>query len=83
MTPARPIEKASDRIQARIVGVVDGLRAGQELELDNGQRWIIIDDRDFDLVAEQPQVTLWRNLIGSYWLRVEPRGAQVRVRRVK
>lgn len=80
---SRPVEKTSDRIQARIVGAVDGLRAGQELVLDNGQHWAVIDDRDFDLVAEQPQVTLWRNLIGSYWLRVEPRGAQVRVRRLK
>lgn len=66
-----------------MVGRVDGIAKGQELLLDSGQRWASIDDREFDYVGDSPRVTLWRNLIGSYWLRVEPHGPQLRVRRVK
>lgn len=82
--PAAPeAAKEPDRIEARVIGRVDGPARGQELRLDNGQRWRNIDDRELDYVGDNPQVTLWRNLIGSYWLRFEPRGPQLRVRRVK
>jgi hypothetical protein len=82
--PATPeAAKEPYRIVARVIGRVDGPARGQELLLDNGQRWRNIDDRELDHVGDNPQVTLWRNLIGSYWLRFEPRGPQLRVRRVK
>lgn len=81
--PRAEREKEPERVLARVVGMIDGPARGQELLLDNGQRWQNIDDRDFSVVESNPQVTLWRNLIGSYWLRIEPRGPQMRVRRVK
>jgi len=83
VAPPPPAEREPDRIQARLAGPIEGLALGQELLLDNGQRWVVIDDRALDMVADRPKVTLWRNLIGSYWLRFEPRGPQLRVRRVK
>lgn len=75
--------KEPERIEARVVGAVDGPARGQLLLLDNGQRWQVIDDREFSVIANDPPVALWRNLIGSYWLRFEPSGPQLRVRRVK
>jgi hypothetical protein len=75
--------KEPERIEARVVGAVDGPERGQLLLLDNGQRWQVIDDREFSVIANDPPVALWRNLIGSYWLRFEPSGPQLRVRRVK
>lgn len=75
--------KEPERIEARVVGAVDGPARGQLLMLDNGQRWQVIDDREFSVIANDPPVALWRNLIGSYWLRFEPSGPQLRVRRVK
>lgn len=83
VAPPPAVAREPERIEARLAGAVDGLAQGQELVLDNGQRWVVIDDRAFDVVADRPAVTLWRNLIGSYWLRFEPRGPQLRVRRVK
>lgn len=83
VVPPPAVAREPDRIEARLAGAVDGLAQGQELVLDNGQRWVVIDDRALDVVADRPAVTLWRNLIGSYWLRFEPRGPQLRVRRVK
>lgn len=82
--PVRPDQpKEPERIEARVVGAVDGPARGQLLVLDNGQRWQVIDDREFSVIANDPPVALWRNLIGSYWLRFEPSGPQLRVRRVK
>lgn len=82
--PVRPDQpKEPERIEARVVGAVDGPARGQLLLLDNGQRWQVIDDREFSVIANDPPVALWRNLIGSYWLRFEPGGPQLRVRRVK
>lgn len=72
-----------NRVEAKVVGRIDGVTRGQAFLLDNGQRWISIDDRDFDVAGIDLPVSLRRNLIGSYWLRFETRGPQLRVRRVQ
>ena len=93
--PAAPVEnfgaiaipkKAPEEpreITARLIGTLDGVYRGLVLPLDNGQRWTVIDDREFEYIGTDPSVKLDRNFIGSYWMKILGGGPRFRVRRVK
>lgn len=70
-------------LTAKIDGSVRGIRKGMLIHLNNGQAWRCVDDREVDFDAESPEVTIDRNLIGSYWMTLADSGYRVRVRRVK
>ena len=70
-------------LSARLIGKLDGVFRGLNLSLDNGQTWVVIDDRDFEYVGSNAKVTLDRNLIGTYWMKIVDGGPRFKVRRVK
>lgn len=70
-------------IKAKIVGAVDGIRKGRVFDLDNGQRWRVIDDGEFEYVGRDSPVELDRNFIGTYWMRFTERGPRFKVRRIQ
>lgn len=69
-------------MQARLLGTLDGVFRGLTLPLDNGQAWLVIDDREFEFSGSNPQVELDRNLIGTYWMKIVD-GPRFKVRRVQ
>lgn len=78
----KPVPKEPERLQARLLGKLDGVFRGLTLPLDNGQAWLVIDDREFEFVGSNPQVELDRNLIGTYWMKIV-NGPRFKVRRVQ
>ncbi|MCX7059372.1 MAG: hypothetical protein NTZ11_00615 [Gammaproteobacteria bacterium] len=84
---ARALPKAAPEepreLSARLIGKLDGVFRGLNLPLDNGQTWVVIDDRDFEYVGSNAKVTLDRNLIGTYWMKIVDGGPRFKVRRVK
>ncbi|MBA4286637.1 MAG: hypothetical protein C0434_14010 [Xanthomonadaceae bacterium] len=70
-------------ITAKLIGAVDGIRRGQVFPLNNGQTWIVVDDREFEYFGSNPAVQLERNLIGSYWMRILDGGPRFKVRRIQ
>lgn len=80
----RKLKSAEPRIlKARVIGYVDSVSRDQILLLDNGQRWRVLSDKDFDYTADQPAATIERNLIGTYWMRLGDQGPAFKVRRVQ
>ena len=70
-------------LQARLPGHFETLKKGDRYRLDNGQVWLNIHDREILLDADDPEVTITRNFIGSYWMKLDSRGSQIRVRRIQ
>ena len=84
---ARALPKAAPEepreLSARLIGTLDGVFRGLNLPLDNGQTWVVIDDRDFEYVGSNAKVMLDRNLLGTYWMKIVDGGPRFKVRRVK
>ncbi len=72
-----------DAIESHISGSFTGWKKDTEFKLDNGQVWRCIDCSETYYRAENPAVTVKRNFVGSYWLKVEGLNTQARVRRIK
>ncbi|SFF65628.1 hypothetical protein SAMN04488120_11819 [Fontimonas thermophila] len=84
LPPSRsPAENGPDRIESRLTGPLNGWKKGTLFELENGQVWRCIDDREVYWVADRPKVTIRRGFMGNYWLKVEGLNTQARVRRIR
>ncbi len=70
-------------MQARLVGTIETLSKGQRYSLDNGQVWLNINDRDVYANVQNPEVTIEKNFVGSYWMLLDKPSARIRVRRIK
>lgn len=79
----KPQSAEPTALTAKVVGDVDGVRRDQIFLLDNGQRWRVLSDNEFDYTADGPVATIERNLIGTYWMRLGDRGPSFKVRRVQ
>lgn len=79
----KPKSEEQTILSASVVGRVDGVRRDQVFRLDNGQRWRVLDDREFDYVAEQPSARIERNVIGTYWMKLGDQGPRFKVRRLQ
>lgn len=82
--PARAAEDGGlDLIESTLIGTFKGWDKDSVFELANGQVWRCVECRSVYYVRENPAVTVKRNFLGSYWLRVEGLNQQARVRRVR
>lgn len=79
----KPKSDEPTTLAAKVVGPVDGVRRDQIFLLDNGQRWRVLSDNEFDYAADWPVATIERNPIGTYWMRLGDRGPSFKVRRVQ
>lgn len=78
-TPAQAVSRVSARLQGRL----SDWAAGTRLALDNGQVWQVIDGQGAGYALEQPQVTIERGLLGSFFATVEGVSASIKVRRLQ
>lgn len=76
-------DQGVDLIESTLPGSFKGWNKDSVFELANGQVWRCIECRDVYYVRENPTVTIKRNFLGSYWLKIEGLNQQARVRRVK
>lgn len=74
-----------DEISARIAGEFAGWKRGTRLELDNGQLWQSVDDRELYVgkPLPRPKVTIRRGLFGAYYLAVEGFNSRAKVKRLR
>jgi hypothetical protein len=82
-TVVKKVEEGPADLKARLLDRIDGLPRGAVFNLDNGQVWQSIDDREYEFEADRPAVTITRNFMGNYWLRLEKAGFNVRVSRIR
>jgi hypothetical protein len=78
-----PEQEQSKSLSAKVMGSLDGVKQGTLFRLDNGQVWASIDDNEYFYEGENPGVVIQRNLLGSYWMKLEHAYFNVRVSRVK
>lgn len=81
LPPPRPAEPKA--LVAHVAGKIDGVRRGMTVQLDNGQTWRVVDDREYDYIGDAPEVRLDRNFVGTYWMEIAGEGLRFKVRRVK
>lgn len=81
---SKPADKAENNtLHARIVGHVETSKKGTRFKLDNGQVWQDVDDRERLLDVDDPAVTIERNFIGSYFMKLDGESTRIRVRRIQ
>lgn len=74
-----------DAFEARLVGSFNGFGRGKKFTLDNGQVWQQIDDATmYGVKLENPTVQLKPSVMGSaWWMRVDKRAVNAKVKRIK
>lgn len=80
------IAKAQDAstMQAHIVGTFDGWEPKSRFKLDNGQTWVVTDERSVYVATMQnPLVTIKKGLFGAYYLHVEGLNSSAKVKRLQ
>lgn len=80
--PERMQVVAPDRIQAKVVNVVDGGSGRRTVYLDNGQVWLLTEATSRGHLEGGDAVTVREAAFGSYML-LTPRGLGLRARRVR
>lgn len=82
-TIVKPIPVAEQKdLQAKVKGSVNGFHRNMVFELDNGQSWRDVDDRDWECEGDDPVVTITRNFAGSYFLQMAHCPYTLRVTRI-
>ena len=72
------------RIESRILGEFTGWKGGTKFNLENGQVWQQSERGSFKVrKMENPEVVIRRGMLGSYMLKVEGYGTNVKVERLK
>jgi hypothetical protein len=79
---SRDRETESRVIESRLTGPFTGWTGRTIFELENGQRWVQIDDQQYRAhpPRQNPAVQVIPGMMGTYFLRVEGVGARCRVR---
>lgn len=74
----------SNSISSTIAGKFDGWSGNELVKLANGQVWRIVDGSSAVLApATNPKVTIERNFIGTYFLKIDGTNNSPKVRRVQ
>ena len=72
-----------DRVESRITGRFEGWEPRQQIALDNGQVWQVIDDSRRVMFLNDPKATVRRGALGAYYLELEGSNYTARVQRLK
>lgn len=74
-----------DQISARLIGDFTGWERNTRFELDNGQVWKCVDDREMyaGKPVNRPVVTIERGLFGAYFLAVDGYNQRAKVKRLR
>ena len=74
----------SNSISSTIAGKFDGWSGNELVKLSNGQVWRVVDGSSAVLSPmNNPKVTIERNFIGTYFLKIEGTNNSPKVRRVQ
>ena len=81
---AAAVPEESNSISSTIAGKFDGWSGNELIKLSNGQVWRIVDGSSAVLAPmKNPKVTVERNFIGTFFLKVEGTNNSPKVRRVQ
>lgn len=81
--PSRDKEGVPTEIQSRILGTFTGWQSDTVFELENGQVWKCQSCRSVYIKRQDPQITIERNFMGTYWLGLEGLNSKARVKRLR
>lgn len=79
----KALQAAPDRLDSRVVGLVQEFRPGTRLELENGQVWQVIELANGFYNLRNPKVSITRGAMGNFLMSIEGANATPRVRRVQ
>lgn len=82
--PKAAVPEESTSISSTIAGKFDGWSGNEMIKLGNGQVWRVIDGSSAVLAPlNNPKVTVERNFIGTFFLKIEGTNNSPKVRRVQ
>lgn len=82
--PKAAVQEESNSISTTIAGKFDGWSGNELIKLSNGQVWRIVDGSSAVLSPlDKPKVTIERNFIGTFFLKIEGTNNSPKVRRVQ
>jgi len=76
-------EADKQEIKSRILGTFVGWKGGTVFKLENGQVWVQRDRKRWKTQLEDPEITIRRNFLGFYEMRLLHKRKMVGVRRIK
>ncbi len=79
----KAIQAAPDRLDSRVVGLVQEFKAGTRLQLENGQVWVVTEPTNGFYNLQDPRVSISRGALGNFLMSIEGANATPRVRRVQ
>ena len=78
----RKTEEARTPVSSRLNGEFRGWQNGTVFELENGQRWRVLDSDFATKPLSNPEVTISPGLFGSWYMLVEGTSVKAKVKRV-
>ncbi|KQY49672.1 hypothetical protein [Lysobacter sp. Root494] len=78
----RRSEEARTPVSSSLKGEFRGWQSGAVLELENGQRWRVVDSDFVTKRLSNPKVTISPGLFGSWYMLVEGTSVKAKVKRV-
>lgn len=82
--PKAAVAEESNSISSTIAGKFDGWSGNELIKLSNGQVWRVIDGSSAVLSPlNNPKVTVERNFIGTFFLKIDGTNNSPKVRRVQ
>lgn len=79
----KALQAAPDRLDSRVVGLVQEFKAGTRLQLENGQVWMVTEPANGFYNLQDPKVSISRGALGNFLMSIEGANATPRVRRVQ
>jgi hypothetical protein len=75
--------KEDQALHAKLIGHIETAKKGDRYQLDNGQVWQNIDDREVLVDVSDTGVTIQRNFLGTYFLQADGNNTRIKVRRTQ
>jgi hypothetical protein len=79
----KALQASPDRLDSRVVGLVQEFRPGTRLQLENGQVWQVTEPTNGFYNLQDPKVSITRGAMGNFLMSIEGANATPRVRRVQ
>ena len=81
-SPERERDQARNPVKSSLKGEFRGWQNGSVFELENGQRWRVVDNEfQATRALANPQVTITPGVLGSWYMEVAGTGVKAKVRR--
>ncbi|NVK22897.1 MAG: hypothetical protein HWD86_10290 [Kangiellaceae bacterium] len=72
-----------EQLNSRAVGIFKTWSKNLEINLENGQIWKVVSDRDVYFKTKNPKVSIEQGFLSVYYMRIEGLSSKLKVKRIK